>query len=81
MCNKKNEASYIIIISQPQQNMKTLLTSICLMVAAATFAQNQSADYNRLSAATKNAFSVAERQYTYKIETKYVTHNYSEYGI
>lgn len=61
--------------------MKILLTATFISFAIASFEQNQSADYNRLSAATKNAFSVAERQNTYKIETKYVTHNYPEYGI
>lgn len=47
-------------------------TFIVLMACSFTgaIAQTQSADYNRLSAATKNAFSVAERQYTYKIEFK-----------
>lgn len=52
--------------------MKTFLTSICLTLATAGFAQSAEADYKRISALTKSAFSVAERQYTYKIETKYV---------
>lgn len=60
--------------------MKTILTSLCLGLSAAAFAQSQSADYNRLSAATKNAFSVAERQYTYKIETKYSDNNTASGG-
>jgi hypothetical protein len=54
------------------KNMKILLTSICLTLATAGFAQTAEADYKRISALTKSAFSVAERQYTYKIETKYV---------
>ena len=51
--------------------MKHTLTFFFMIIALANFAQNQIADYNRLAALTKSAFSVAERQYTYKIETKY----------
>ncbi len=60
--------------------MKTLLFTICSFSALTAIAQTQSADYNRLSAATKNAFSVAERQYTYKIEFKPGTNNSTASG-
>lgn len=63
------------------KNMKILLTSICLTLATTGFSQTAEADYKRIAALIKSAFSVAERQYTYKIETKYVTHSYPEYGI
>jgi hypothetical protein len=48
--------------------MKPLLFAFCSMSMICAFGQNQTADYNRLSAATKNAFSVPKREYTYKIE-------------
>ena len=60
--------------------MKLFLISFCLGLSIVTLAQSQSADYNRLSTATKNAFSVAERQYTYKIETKYSDNNANSTG-
>ncbi|MCC7525597.1 MAG: hypothetical protein IT250_12295 [Chitinophagaceae bacterium] len=55
--------------------IRYVLQLLLLLSVTVVTAQNQSADYNRLSAATKNAFSVAERQYTYKIETKYADNN------
>ena len=50
--------------------MKTVILTLCYLITFSAFSQNQSADYYRLSAATKNAFSVAEREYTYKVEFK-----------
>lgn len=55
--------------------MRITLTSLCLSFTVVAFAQTPEADYKRMSALTKSAFSVAERQYTYKIETKYVTNS------
>ncbi|RYZ61471.1 MAG: hypothetical protein EOO14_04965 [Chitinophagaceae bacterium] len=57
--------------------MKSAITIFFLSLCLLAFAQSQSADYNRLSAATKNAFSVAERQYTYKIGTRNTDNNTS----
>lgn len=52
--------------------MKVVFTALFTCAAVVGWAQNQTADYNRLSALSKSAFTPAERQYTYKIETKYV---------
>ena len=52
--------------------MKTAFTTLCFCIATVVAAQNPTADYARLSALTKSAFSPAERQYTYKIETRNV---------
>jgi hypothetical protein len=50
--------------------MRTLFTLSIVLTTLIANAQNPSADYQRLSTATRNAFSVAERQYTYKIENR-----------
>ena len=52
--------------------MKPAFTTLCFCIATVVAAQNPTADYARISALTKSAFTPAERQYTYKIETKYI---------
>lgn len=48
--------------------MKPLLLTFCSLSMISAFSQDPTADYKRLSIATKNAFSVPKREYTYKIE-------------